>query len=320
MRIAKKLAVFAFGVGFAAVTFAQDYPSKPVRVVVPFPAGSGVDIVARMVSQKLNEFWGQSVSVENHVGAGGTVGAGVVAKSAPDGHTLLVNSTAHVNTALYTNLPYDPLKDFDAVSALVAQPYVLVAGPSARISTVAELIATAKANPGQLKFGSAGTGSGTHMAAEKFKLGAGIDVAHVPNKGAPEANADAAAGRIAFWFPPIALALSQVREGKLVALGVSSSRRPGLLPDVPTISEAGVRGFEDTIWYGVWAPAATPSAIADKIFKDTARALAMPDVRDRLAKMGAEPMSMTATEFTRFVQNEVESAGRIIKAANIKPQ
>jgi tripartite-type tricarboxylate transporter receptor subunit TctC len=290
-------------------------------VIVPFTAGSGVDVVARMVGSKLSEFWGQPVTVENHVGAGGSLGAGLVAKSPPDGYTLLINSTSHaVNAALYASLPYDPLKDFVAVAPLVAQPYVLVAGPSAGVRTVSELIAAAKANPGQLKFASAGTGSGTHMVAEKFKVAANIDVVHVPNKGGPEANADATSGRVTYWFPPIALALTQVRDGKLVALGVSSARRSSLLPDVPAIAEAGLGGFEDTIWFGVWVPGATPAGLVDQISRDVARALATPDVRDRLTKLGAEPMSMTPAEFARFVRDEVESAGRVVKAAGIKPQ
>jgi len=293
----------------------------PVRVIVPFTAGSGLDIVARMLSQKLTEFWGQPVAVENHIGVGGTVGAGVVAKSPPDGYTLLVNTTAHaVNVALYSKLPYDPVKDFVDVSPLVAQPYVLVAGTSAGIKTVSDLIAAAKAKAGQLKFGSAGTGSGTHMIAEKFRFAAGIDVVHLPNKGGPEANADAIAGRVTYWFPPIAVALPQVREGRLLAVGMSSARRSSLLPDVPTIAETGLAGFEDTIWYGMWAPAATPAEVVNQLSKDVARALATPDVRDRLSKLGAVPMNMTPAEFARFVRSEIDGAVRVVKAAGITPQ
>ena len=293
----------------------------PVRVIVPFTAGSGLDIVARMLSQKLTEFWGQPVAVENHIGVGGTVGAGMVAKSPLDGYTLLVNSTAHaVNVALYSKLPYDPLKDFVDISPLVAQPYVLVVGTSAGVKTVSDLIAVAKVKPGQLKFGSAGAGSGTHMVAEKFRLAAGIDVVHLPNKGGPEANADAIAGRVTYWFPPIAVALPQVREGRLLAVGMSSARRSSLLPDVPTIAETGLGGFEDTIWYGMWAPAATSTEVVNKLSKDVARALATPDVRDRLTKLGAEPMNMTPAEFARFVRSEIDGAVRVVKAAGITPQ
>jgi len=321
MRIASNLVACAVGLCVAASASSQGYPTRAVRVVVPFTAGSGVDVVGRMVAEKLSDFWGQPVTVENQVGAGGTVGAGAVAKAPPDGYTLLINTTAHaVNAALYANLPYDPVKDFVAVSPLVAQPYVLVAGPSVGVSTVSDLITLAKAKPGQVNFTSAGTGTGTHMAAEKFRLAAGIDAVHVPNKGGPEANADAASGRVAYWFPPITLALAPVREGKLVPLGVSGARRSGLLPNVPTIAEAGVGGFEDTIWYGVWVPAGTPQEVVDKLSKDIARALAAPDVRERLTQTGAEAMSMTPAEFTGFVRSEIEVAARLVKAAGIKPQ
>ena len=320
--MASNLVACVVGLCVAASAFGQSYPTKPVRMIVPFTAGSGVDVVGRMVAQKLNEFWGQPVTVENQVGAGGTLGAGVVAKSPPDGYTLLVNSTAHaVNAALYGNLPFDPIKDFVAVSPLAAQPYVLVAGPSAGVRTVPDLISLAKAKPGQVNFTSAGTGSGTHMAAERFKLATSIDAVHVPNKGGPEMIADAVSGRTGYWFfPPISLALAPVREGKLHALGVSSARRSSLLPDVPTIAEAGVAGFEDSIWYGVWAPAGTPAEVVDKVSKDITRALAAADVRERLTKTGTEVMGMTPVEFTRFVRNEMESAARVVKAAGIKSQ
>jgi tripartite-type tricarboxylate transporter receptor subunit TctC len=321
MKLPSNLVACFVGLCLATSAFAQAYPGKPVRVIVPFTAGSGVDVVGRMVAEKLSEFWGQPVTVENQVGAGGTVGAGEVAKSPPDGYTLLVNSTAHaVNAALYARLPYDPARDFVAVAPLAAQPYVLVAAPSAGATTVSDLIGLAKTKPGQVNFTSAGTGSGTHMAAEKFKLAASIDAVHVPARGGPEANADAASGRVAYWFPPVSLALAPLREGKLVALGVSGATRSGLLPNVPTIAEAGVAGFEETIWYGVWAPAGTHGDVVDKLSRDIARALAAPDVRERLAKTGAEVMSMTPAEFTRFVRSEMESAARVVKAAGIAPQ
>lgn len=321
MKIASNLVACVVGLCVAASAFGQGYPTKPVRVIVPFTAGSGVDVVGRMVAQKLSDFWGQPVTVENQVGAGGTVGAGAVAKSPSDGYTLLINSTAHaVNGALYANLPYDPVKDFVAVAPLAAQPYVLVAGASAGVKTVSDLIGLAKAKPGQVNFTSAGTGSGTHMAAEKFKLATSIDAVHVPNRGGPEAIADTVSGRVAWFFPPISLALMPLREGKLHALGVSSARRSSLLPDVPTIAEAGVAGFEDTIWYGVWAPAETRAEVVDKLSTDIARALAASDVRERLTKTGAETMSMTPAEFSRFVRSEVEGAARVVKAAGIKPQ
>jgi tripartite-type tricarboxylate transporter receptor subunit TctC len=310
--------VVTFGVGDA---LAQAYPGKPVRVIVPFTAGSTTDMIARTVSQKLSEAWGQPAVVENRTGAGGTIAAGVVAKSPPDGYTLLVNSNAHaVNPALYASLPYDPLTAFVDIAPLAGHPNVLVVGTSAGARSVAELIAAAKAKPGQIHFGSSGVGSGTHLIAEKFRLAAGIDVVHVPYKGGPEATADTIAGRVAYWFPPVSLALPHTREGRLLALGVTSARRSSLLPEVPTIAEAGVPGFDVSQWYGMWAPAGTPERMVDKLAQDISRALAAPDLRDRFNKIGIEPMAMTPSEFTRFVRSETEDSARIIKAAGIEPQ
>lgn len=308
-------------VGFTAGAFAQDYPAKPVQVIVPFTAGSATDVIARALSQKLSELWGQPVVVENRPGAGGTVGAGVVAKSAPDGHTLLMHSSAHtVSAALYAKLPYDTLKDFVDIAPFARQPYVLVVGPSAGLKSVSELIAAAKAKPGEIKFGSAGIGSGTHFAAERFKLAAGVDVAHVPYKGGPEVNADTMAGRVTYWFPPIAMALKEIREGKLLALGVTSAQRSSVVPEVPTMAEVGLSGFVHSTWWGIWAPAGIPSGVVNKLAKDVARALAAPNLLDRFSKLGFEPMSMPSEEFARFVRSEMESAASIVKAAGITPQ
>jgi tripartite-type tricarboxylate transporter receptor subunit TctC len=304
--------------------FALDYPTKPVRVIEPFGAGGGVDVMARAVSQKLSELWGQPVTVENHPGSGSTAGPALVAKSPADGYTLLVNTSAQAySAALLKNLPYDPLKDFIPVAPLTSQPYVLIAGKTAGITTVGELVAAAKAKPGQLKFGSAGMGTGTHFGVEKFNLEASIKGVHVP-AGPGDAIADTIAntmaGRTAYMMAPIPLALTDIRGGRLRALGVSTMRRSYLLPEVPTIAEAGVAGFDYPIWYGIWAPVGTPAGVVDKLAKDIARALAAPDLRDWLAKHGGVPMSMTQPEFARFVLSESESALRITKAARIKPQ
>ena len=320
MRVTRMIMVLVIAMCFGVVAFAQDYPTKPVKVIVPFTEGSATDTFARIVSQKLAELWGQSVMVENRAGAGGTVGADAVAKSAPDGYTLLVNSSAHAaNAALYSKLPYDPQKDFVEIAPIATQPFVLVAGASSGIKSVPALIAMAKAKPGQIKFGSAGTGSGTHFCAEKFRLAAGIDVVHVPFKGGPEANAAAIAGEIAYWFPPLAMALKNVKEGKLLALGIASAKRSSALPDAPTMAEAGV-SLEDANWFGVWAPAGISSGVKDKLAKDVATAVASPDVREQLTKLGAEPMNMIPAEFSRFVRGEMEAAARTAKAAGIKPQ
>ncbi|MFZ6006917.1 MAG: tripartite tricarboxylate transporter substrate binding protein [Nitrospirota bacterium] len=321
MRTAKFLMVFVIGLCLTVAAFAQDYPSKQVTVIVPYTEGSATDVIARIVSKKLSELWGQSVVVENRAGAGGTTGAGVVAKAPSDGYTLLISSSSHVVApALYATLPYDPQKSFVDIAPLARQPFALVVGPTAGVKSVSELIAMLKAKPGQLKFGSAGTGSAAHLVAEKFKSAAGIDVAHVPFKGGPEANADTIAGKVTFWFPPVAMSLKPVKEGKLLALGVTSAKRASELPDVPTIAEAGLAGFEDNVWWGIWAPAGIPDGVANKLAKDVARAIASPDLREQFTKQGFEPMSMTSEEFAKFVRNEMEAAARIAKAAGIKPQ
>ena len=264
------------------------------------------------------------MTVENHPGAGSTAGPALVAKSPADGYTLLVNTSAQAYTAvLVKNLPYDPLKDFTAVAPLTSQPYVLVSGKSSGITTVRELIAAAKANPGGLKFGSTGIGTGSHLGLEEFTLQAGIKAVHVPPRpgdAIADVIANAVAGSTTYMMAPIALALADIRAGRLRALGVTTQKRSSILADVPTIAEAGVPGFDYPIWYGLWAPAGTPAEVVDKLAKNIARAIAAPDVRNRLAKDGADPMSMTQPEFARFVVSENENAARIAKAVGIKPQ
>jgi len=302
----------------------QDYPTKPVRLIEPFGAGGGPDLTARAISPKLAELWGQPVTVENHPGEGSTAAPALVANSPADGYTLLVNTCAQAySAALLKNLPYDPLKDFIPVAPLSSQAYVLVAGKLAGLTSVGELIAAAKAKPGVLKFGSAGMGTGTHLGVEKFNLAAGIKAVHVParqGEAITDTIANTVAGDTDYMLAPIPLALADIRAGKLLPLGVTTKRRSSLLPEVPTIAEAGVAGFDYPIWYGVWAPKGTPVGVVDKLAKDFARVLATPDLREWLAKHGADPMSMTQPEFARFVLSESESAARIIEAAGIKPQ
>jgi len=305
----------------ATLASAQGYPNKPVKVVVPFTPGSATDILARTLGQKLSEQWGQPVIVENRAGAGGTIGAGVVAKSPPDGYTLMVHSSGHaVNASMYPTLPYDTTKDFVEVATLGGQPNVLVVAPASGLRTVADLIAAAKKSPGALNYGSAGIGSGTHVNAEKFKLAAGIDAVHIPYKGTPEAITDTMTGRVTYFFSPISSALPNIREGKLVALGVSTAKRSSALPNVPTIAESGLPGFDYNLWVGLWAPAGTPQDIVDKINADVAKVLAMPDVRERLAALGAEPMVMTSADFRKFMREEIDDAAKVVKAAGIKAQ
>ena len=306
----------------ADTVLAHDYPTKPVRLIEPFGAGGGPDLIARALAQKLSELWGQPVTVENITGAGATAAPAQVATSPADGYTLLVSTSAQAySAALLKNLPYDPLKDFIPIAPLTSQPYVLVAGRAAAVTTVGELIAAAKAKPGELKFGSTGIGTGSHLGVEKFNLAADIWAVHMP-AGPVDTIIDMIAntviGRTAYMISPISLAMPQIRDGRLVALGVSSARRSSLLPEIPTIAEAGVAGFDYPIWYGVWAPAGTPAVVVNKLANDIARTL--PQMKDWLAEHGADPMSMTQAGFARFVLGESESAARIINAAGIKPR
>jgi tripartite-type tricarboxylate transporter receptor subunit TctC len=304
--------------GFAC---AQTYPTRPVRVIVALSPGGVTDIIARSVAPKLAEQWGQPVVVENRAGAGGSIGAVAVARSPADGHVLLVHSSGYaLNPAINTNLPYDYKSDFVDVAPLASQPMLLVVAPASGIASVAELIALAKARPGQVSYGSAGIGSGAHFNSEKFRIAAGIEALHVPYKGGAEASHDTIAGRLTFTINTITLALPHIRERRLVPLGVSSARRSGLLPDTPTIAEAGVAGFEFTFWNGLWTPAGTPPELVQRLNADVNKVIQMHEVRERLASLGAEPMSMTPAQFSRFVKSEIEDSARIAQAAGIKLQ
>ena len=319
MRFIRVFVALAVGLLPAAAAYAQGYPNKPVRIVVPFTAGSATDILARTVGQKLSEAWGQPVVVENRPGAGGTIGAAIVAKSPGDGYTLLVHSAAHAyNPAIYSSLTYDTVRDFVEVVPLAGQPNVLVVAPATGMKSVADLIATAKQKPGALNFASAGNGSGTHINGEKFRIAAGIDVLHIPYKGTPEALADTMAGRVTYFFSPISAALPQVREGKLVALGVSTAKRSNVLPSVPTIAESGLPGFDYNLWVGMFAPAGTPADLVERINRDVLRVLQTPEAKERLTALGAEAMPMTPAEFRKFVQDEIADSGKVVKAAGIR--
>ena len=321
MRYGRYIVALMLACAWVGPAPAQGYPSKPVHMIVSFTAGSATDILARTYGQKLSEMWGQPVLVENRPGAGGTIGEAVVAKTPGDGYTLLVNSAAQAyNPSIYQNLSFDTTKDFADIAALGGQPNVLVVSPSLGVKTVGELIALAKQKPGQLNYASAGTGSGTHINGEKFKLAAGIDVVHVPYKGSPEALTDTIAGRVTYYFSPISAALPFVREGKLVALAVSTVKRSSALPNVPTVAESGLPGFDYSLWVGLFAPAGTPPEVIDKIARDVRAASQSADVKERFAALGAEAMPMTPQEFTKFVQNEIDESAKVIKAAGIKAQ
>jgi tripartite-type tricarboxylate transporter receptor subunit TctC len=317
-----KLVLFLAAWSFAALSFGQPYPARPVRVIVPISPGSGTDIVARALTQKLSAAWGQPVIVENRPGAGGSIGAALVAKSPADGYTLLVHSVgAHAaSAALNPSLPYDAVKDFVPIAPIVNLPQVIVVAPSSGIRSVAELIAKAKAQPGRLNFASPGIGSGVHFTGEKFRIAAGIDVVHVPYKGGPEAMTDVMMGRVTYWIPSIGTALPMIQDGRLLALGVTLRQRVTALPDVPTIAEAGVAGFEDAISFGMWAPAGTPPGIVSKIARDIADALDKPDLRDQYRKLAGEPAAMTPAEFARYMGREMDSIARIARIAGVREQ
>jgi tripartite-type tricarboxylate transporter receptor subunit TctC len=300
---------------------AQAFPTKPLRMVVAFTAGSAIDVLARVVAQRLGEQWGQQVIVENRPGAGGSLGSNSVAKAPPDGYTLLVHTNAYAtNVALHANLPYDPHADLRPVSPLGTQPYLLVVNPAAGAKTSVEFMVKARAKAGGVTYGSAGTGSGTHFVAEKFRLAAGLHGTHIPYKGGPEATADVVAGRIDYWLPPISIAVSAVRDGKLVALAVTSGSRSNLLPDVPTLAEGGLAGFDASFWSGVWVPAKTPDGIVKRLSSEIASALDSPGVRERMSKMGVEPLKLSPDEFARFIRREMDDAAEIVKSAGIRAE
>ncbi len=317
--VAATLAAIALS-AVASTAHAQDaWPKgQPIKLVVPFTAGSGTDVIARIVAEKLGPALGTSVIVENKPGAGGTIGAAQVAKAPPDGTTLLVHSAGHlVNSSIYPNLSYDTIKDFAGVTPLASLPNVLVTPPG-RYADVKDLVAQAKAKPGALNYGSAGNGSATHMNAEVFRLAAGIDAQHVAFRGTPEAMTETMAGRIDWFFAPMVSALPLIKDGRLKALAVGTAKRSGVLPDVPTTVEAGVPGSEFLFWVGMLAPAKTPRPVIEKLQAEVASIMAAPELKERLDKLGAEPFLMKPAEFDQFIADETTKADKVVKAAGIK--
>jgi tripartite-type tricarboxylate transporter receptor subunit TctC len=300
---------------------AAGFPSRPIRIVIGFTPGGQPDISARLIGPKLSEVLGQPVVVDNRPGAGGVLGARIVAGSNPDGHTLLSISSAHVVApTVHARLGYDPLKDFAGISQTTSAAYLLVVPPSLEAKTLKELIALAKAKPGQINFSSGSTGSGTHFAAEMLKLAAGIDVVHIPYKGVPEALTDTVSGRVQFFMSPLASAINLVRDGKLRALGVSSAKRVRAYADVPTIAEAGLAGFEWDSWGGMLAPAKTRRAIVNKLNREVTRAPTLPDVQQRLVSLGAEPMPGTPEHFDKLVAAQLAVTINLARKAGIKAE
>jgi len=313
--------LIATGIAVAAVpgVAAQNYPTKPVRMIVPFTPGSATDLLARRVAPKMSDNWNQQVVVDNRGGGGGTLGASIVAKATPDGYTLLVHSIAFaMNAALYSKLPYDPLKDFAPVSQIVISTSLLVVAPTLGVKSVKELIALAKQKPGQLTFGTSGVGSGTHLNGEQFRFAAGIDVVHVPYKGVPEPLIDTIAGRIDYFLSPLVPALPFIRDGRLLALAVSTAQRTSVLPDVPTIAEAALPGYEFQAWFGVFAPAGTPRPVVDQISREIARIVYLPDIKKQFLNQGEEGKPSTPEEFTRFIRAEIEKYSKVVKLAGIR--
>src|SRR4051812_28524992 len=301
--------------------FAQPYPSKPIRIIVPFTPGSATDTMARPVADKLQQALGQPMVVENRPGAGGTIGAAVLAKSPPDGYTLAVVSTGHVvNHVLYANPGYDTLKDFAGVAPIAGQPCVLVVSPQLGVKTVKELVAMAKAKPGELNYATAGTGSAAHICAEKFRMAAGIDAVHVPLKGSPESLTETMGGRTHYTWTPLSTAVGQIKEGRLLPLAVSTARRSQQFPNIPTIAEAGFPKAEFNFWVGMLAPAGTPAEILKKLNAEIQKALAAPDMKERLANLGNEPLSMSPEQFDAFLREEFNTLGEVMRAAGVKAQ
>ena len=316
----RKLLAAAVLTAFAAAASAQaNYPNKTIRMIVPFPAGGPTDIVARAVAQKMTDSMGQPVVIDNRGGSGGNLGTDIVAKATPDGYTLLMAIVGHaVNQTLYSKLPYDPIKDFIPITKTGAATIILSAHPSVGVKSIKDLIALAKAKPGQLNFGSPGTGTPHHLAGELLKTMAGIDLIHVPYKGAAPAIGDLLGGQVNTAIVSLPAVLPHVRSGKIVALGITSATRSGVAPDVPTFAESGLGGYDLENWYGLMAPARTPKPIIDKLNRETVRALQLPDVKERLHGQGFEIRTSTPEEFAAYLKTEIVKWAKIVKASGAK--
>ena len=311
--------VAGISLAFVSAVDAQNWPGKPLHAIIPFGAGSTTDIIPRLVFEQLSSQLGHAIVVENRSGAGGTIGAGFVAKADPDGYTLLVNSNAHtIAPSLYPNLSYDPARDFAAVIPLGTLAGVLVVSPEKGFKTARDLVAAAKAKPGALTFSSVGVGTATHLGAERFRISAGIDVLHIPFRGGAEAMSEVMAGRVDFFFGPVGLVLPLVRDGKLTALAVNGVARSAALPDVPTTQEAGFSDAEYPIWIGVFLPVHTPRDIVDKLSRETLAALQSSKVSAKLSALGVDPISMTPSEFDAYVRKEIAVNAKVVKAIGIK--
>ncbi len=300
--------------------WAQGFPDKAIRVVIPFGAGSAVDIVPRIVLDQMSKDLGQPVIVENRAGAGGSIGMTAVAKADADGYTLLVNSSAHtIVPSVYTNLTFDVAKDLAAVATLGNLPQVMITATSKGFKTAADLVAAAKAKPGSFNFSTAGVGTATHLAAEKFRLSAGFEASHVPFKSGAEALTEIIAGRVEYYFCPVGTALPVITEGRILGLAVSPPKRIAALPNVPTTLELGYAGSDYMFWVGLFAPAKTPRPVIERLHASVVKAMQDGSVRDRLGKNGVEPLSMTPAELDKFVADEIPVNAKLVKALGLKP-
>ena len=312
----------ALGACSAGTALSQSYPAKPVRIVIPQAPGAQSDIFARMLGQKMSESLGQPVINDPRPGAGGAIGAEIAARAAPDGYTLLMgtNSTHSSNPALYAKLPYDPVRDFAPITLTVATPYVLAVHPSVPVANLKQLIAFAKARPRQLNYASAGNGSTHHLCGELLKSMAAIDIVHVPYKGGPPANTAVLSGEVPLQFASVAALHGNIKSGKLRAIGVTSPKRSGLLPDVTTLSEAGLPGFEMLSWFGLLAPAATPRAIITLLNTETVKALGAAEIKSTLLAQGSEAIPGSPEQFADYIKSEIVRIGKIAKTAGIKAE
>jgi tripartite-type tricarboxylate transporter receptor subunit TctC len=324
MRSAVRVLALALAASTIAVVAAADaqtaFPIKPVRVVVPFPAGGTTDLLARAASQKLSATWGQQAIVDNRPGAAGNIGAELVAKAPADGYTLLMGTvgTHAINASLYPRMPYDHAKDFAPVILVAGVPNVLVVHPSLPVNSVQELIAFAKANPGRLNFASSGSGTSIHLSGELFKVMTGVQMTHIPYKGSAPALADLVGGQVQLMFDNLPSSLAFIKAGKLRALAVTSAQRSPALPDVPTVAESGVSGFEASSWFGLLAPAGTPRDVVTKINADTQKWLASPDAKDKLAAQGAAAAGGSPEDFAKHIEAETAKWARVVKESGAR--
>ena len=303
----------------ASLSMAQNYPSKAVRMVVPFAAGGGTDVIARLIAQKLSDGWGQPVLVENRGGGGSVIGTDMVAKSAPDGHTLLLTAFPFTtNAALMPRLPYDTIRDFSPVTLVAAAPLIVVVHPSLPVRSIKDLIALAKSKPGNLSYASSGNGGPQHLAGDLFNSMAGVSTLHVPYKGTGAATSDLAGGHVPMSFSSMLAVMSLVKNGQLRAIAVTGARRSAIVPDLPTVAEAGLKGYEMTTWYGVLTRAGTPPPVLNTLSTEIARAVKLPDIRDKLAAEGAETIGSTPVAFAAFIKAEIERVQALGKTTEIK--